>query len=120
MPADGGVGLVKDRPGVEAGLGGAEQSLDLQQVAIAQHGPQRRDLRVGPEYGDAVEAGFVGELAGIDLEGLAGVGAAQVAPIGRVADERLVALLQLGLEPGNDRLPVGLSFSASASLRLTM
>ena len=42
MAADGGIGLVKDRPCIEAGLGGAEQGLDLELVAVTDHGLQGR------------------------------------------------------------------------------
>lgn len=48
MAADGGVGLVENGPCVGAGLGRLEQGLHLEQVAIAQDGPQRRDPGVGP------------------------------------------------------------------------
>ena len=51
--------------------------------------------------------GLFGQLAGIDLEGGARARAAQVAPVARVADQRLVALLQLTPEPVDDGVPVG-------------
>lgn len=71
MAADGSIGLVEDRPGIEAGLGGAEHGLDLEQVAIADGGLQGADPGIGKQDGDAIEAGFLGKLAPIDLEGLA-------------------------------------------------
>lgn len=108
MPADGGIGLVEDRPGIEGCLGGAEQALDLEQIAIPQHGLERGHLRVGPHHGDTVVAGFLGKLADIDLEVLAA--GLEVTPVGRVADQCLVALLELRLEAGDDRLAVGLVF----------
>jgi hypothetical protein len=43
----------------------------LQQIAIAQHRLQRRDLGVGAQHKDAVEARLLGQFAGIDLEGRA-------------------------------------------------
>ena len=60
---------------------------------------------------EAVVAGLVGELAGIDLKGRAGlaVGArrpAQVAAVGGIADQRLVAARELLGEPGDDGLPL--------------
>lgn len=55
---------------------------------------------------DPVEAGLVGQLAQIDLEAFA-VGF-DVAPVSRVSDQGFVAFLQLGLEPVDDRLTVGL------------
>lgn len=71
MPGDGGIGLVEDRPVIEGCLGGAEQALDLEQIAIPQHGLERGHLRVGPHHGDAVVPGFLGKGADIDLEVLA-------------------------------------------------
>ena len=72
VAADGGVGGVEDRSRVERGLGRAEQLLDPEQVAIAEHGQQRADAAVGAQHEDAVEFGFVGELANIDFEGRRG------------------------------------------------
>src|SRR5215213_3851901 len=46
VAADGGVGGVVDRPGAHQRLGGAEQVLHLQQVAVAEHGLQRGDAGV--------------------------------------------------------------------------
>lgn len=92
--------------GLWPGRGGAEQALDLEQIAIPQHGLERGHLRGGPHHGDTVVAGFLGKLADIDLEVLpAGL---EVTPVGRVADQCLVALLELRLEAGDDRLAVGL------------
>ena len=48
-----------------------------------------------------------------------GADLAQIAPVGRVADQRLVALLQLLVERGDDRRASLRSFSASSSLRQT-
>ena len=72
VAADGGVGGVEDRPGVEGGLGRAEQLLHPEQVSIAEHRQQRTDTAVGTQHEDTVEPGFVGELAGIDFEGPCG------------------------------------------------
>ncbi len=68
MPADGGVGGMEDRPRAHDRLGSAEEVLDLEQIAIAQHRLQRRDLGVGAQDEDAVEPRLLGELAGVDLE----------------------------------------------------
>jgi hypothetical protein len=70
---------------------------------------------IGAQHKEAIVAGFVGELAGIDLEGGGGLAVsarhpAQVAAVGGVADQRLVAARQLLAEPGDD----GLSFAAVA------
>ena len=77
------------------------------QIAVAQDRLQRGDTRVGAQHEDAVVASLVGQLAGIDLEGAAIGGGAQVAAIGGVADQRLVAALELLVQRGDDRLPVG-------------
>ena len=60
------------------------------------------------KHEDAVEARLLGELAGVDLEcgGASGPGFAQIAAVGGIADQRLVALLQLRIERGDDRLAV--------------
>src|SRR5580692_4378907 len=96
-----------NRPSVHQRLGGAEQVFYLQQVAVAQNRLQRGDARIGAQHEDAIEARFVGELAGIDLEGSATRGGAQVAAIGRVADQRLVAALELLVERLDNSAPVG-------------
>ena len=62
----------------------AQQALDLEQIAIPQHGLERGHLRVGPHHGETVVAGFLGKLADIDLEVLAA--GLEVTPVGRVAD----------------------------------
>src|SRR3954452_3421731 len=118
VAADGGVGGVEDRSRVERGLGRAEHLLDPEQVSIAEHGQQRTDAAVDAQHEDAVELGFVGKPARIDFEGRRGgcdrravslpdADAAEIASVGGVADEGLVAALQLLLERGDDRLAVG-------------
>ena len=54
-----------DRPGAQDCLGAAEQVLDLQQVAVAEHRLQRGDAGIGAQHEDAVVAGLVGAFAGI-------------------------------------------------------
>src|SRR4051794_18614697 len=81
--------------------------LDRIDIAEAQARVQRGETRVGPQHEDAVIASLVGELAGIDLEGAAVGGGAQVAAIGGVADQRFVAALELLIEPGDDGLAIG-------------
>jgi len=61
------IGGIKDRPRPHHRLGSQEQVFDLQQVAISQDRLQRRNLCVGAENEDAVEARRLGELAEIDL-----------------------------------------------------
>ena len=108
VTADGGVGGMEDRPGAHDRLGPAEEVLDLEKIAIAQHRLQRSYLRIGAQDEDPVEARLLGELARIDLdEALAlSPGFAQITPIGGIADQRLVALSQLGVERGDDRFAV--------------
>src|SRR5262245_30517531 len=105
-----------DRAGAQDRLGAAEQILDLQQIAVAQHRLQWRDPGVGAQHEDAVEACLLGQFAGVDLEGWAGLAIpawcpAQVAAVGGIADQRFVAARELLAEPGDDRLPlVALAF----------
>jgi len=91
-------------------LGPAEQVLDLQEIAVSEDRLERRDAGIGAQHEDAVEAGLLGELAGIDLEGGAASGLAQVTPVGGVADQGLVAPLELLFKAGDDGLTVGLVF----------
>src|SRR5450759_4546130 len=89
---------MEDRPRPHHRLGSQEQVLDLEQVTVSQDRLQWRDLRVGAQDEDAVEACLLRELAGIALERgpmLHLGGLAQIAPIGGVPDEGLVTLLQL-------------------------
>jgi hypothetical protein len=67
---------------------------------------QRRDLGVGAQHEQAVIARLLGNLADVDREGLLGSGA-EVSTVGGVADQRLVAPLQLLIERRNDGLAVG-------------
>jgi len=45
-----------------------EEIFDLQQIAIAEHGLQRRHFRVRSQHEDPVETGLFGELSSVDLE----------------------------------------------------
>ena len=83
----------------------------MQQIAVPQHGLQWGDPGVGAQYEEAVVARLLGQLAGIDLEAGAGLAAgarrpAQIAPVGGIADQRLVAARELLGEPRDDRLPL--------------
>ena len=119
MAADGGVRGMEDRARVETRLGGAEEGLNGEKLAIAQHRLKRRNPGIGAQDKEAVIARLFGDLADVNLEGLLR-GRAQIAPIGGVADQRLVAPLQLLIEGGDDGLRSAASFSASASLRAAM
>ncbi len=68
VTADGGVGGVKDRPRAHDRLGAAEEVLDPQQIAIAQHSLQWRYFRIGAQHEDPVEPRLLGELASVDRE----------------------------------------------------
>ena len=46
-PADNGVAGMEDRSRVADGLGCLEQAFDREQVALAQHGVEQGDSRVG-------------------------------------------------------------------------
>ena len=78
----------------------------MDQVAVAQDRLQGRDPGVGAQHEDAIVARLIGQLAGVDLEGLLG-GGAEIAPVGGVADQRLVAPLQLLVEGVDDGAAVG-------------
>ena len=109
MAADGGIGGMVDGPCPHDCLGAAEQVFDLQEIAVAQHCLTRRDPRIGAEHEDAVETRLFCELAGVDLEGgLAPglLGLAQIAAVGGIADQRLVAALQLLLQARYDGLAI--------------
>ena len=116
MAADRGIAGMIDRAGAQDRLGAAEQILDLQQIAVAQHRLQRRNPGVGAQHEDAIEARLLGQFAGVDLEGRAGLAIpagcpTQIAAVGRIADQRFVATRELFAKPGDDRLPlVALAF----------
>src|SRR4051812_44623888 len=95
-----------DRPRPHQRLGGAEELLHLDQVAVAQDRLQGRDPGIGAQYEQAVIARLLGQLAGINLEGLLG-GGAEVASVGGVADQRLVAPLQLLIQGIDNGAAVG-------------
>jgi hypothetical protein len=56
-----------------------EQIFDLRQIAIAEHGLQRRHFRVGPQHEDSVETSLFGELSSVDLERSCVLGIADLA-----------------------------------------
>src|SRR3954466_8487810 len=96
-----------DRPWAHQRLGGAEEPIHVDQVAVAQNRLQRCDPGIGAQHEQAIVAGLLGQLAGIDLKRPCVRGGAQVAPVGGVADQGLVAPLQLLIESGDDGLAVG-------------
>ena len=74
MAADRRVAGVVDRPRAQLHLRPSEQILNQEQLSVPKHRIERCHRGVGPEHEDAVEAGLLGQLAGIDLERLAGAG----------------------------------------------
>ena len=106
MTADRLVELVEDRSRGEQALGRAERPLDPPQLLVAEHGFERREIGVGPEHEDAVELGVLFRLGPIDGE-MVVAGRRQETAVAFVADEGLVALLQLPLQRGQDRGPGG-------------
>ena len=68
MTADRRIGRMKNRPRAHDRLGSQEQIFDLKQIAIAQHGLQRRHVGVCAQHEDAVEPRLFGEFAGVDFK----------------------------------------------------
>src|SRR5499427_3264518 len=100
---------MKDRARVEHGLALAKELLNLQQLAVFQHRLQGRYLGIDAQDEDAVEPRLLGKFAGIDLEcvlALRLAALAKVAPVGGVADQRLLAASQSVLQGSDDRLAI--------------
>ena len=117
MAPDRRVAGVVDRPGAQLHLRPSEQILDQEQLPVPQHRIERRHAGVGPEHEDAVEAGLLSQLAGVDLERLTGTRPAQITAIASVADQRLIAAraprmprLFLHQEPADSELPMAFLF----------
>ena len=86
MAADGRVAGVVDRPRAQLHLRPSEQVLHQEQFPVPEDRIERRHAGVHPKDDDAVEASLLVQLAGVDLERLAGTGPAQIAAIGGIAD----------------------------------
>ena len=106
VAANGLVELVKDRPRGEQTLRCAERPFHHPQLLVAEHRFERREIGVGPQHEDAVEFGVLFRLGAVDGE-MVVAGRRQETAIALVADEALVALLQLPLERGQDGGPGG-------------
>jgi hypothetical protein len=119
MAADGHVAAVVDRPGGEHGLCLAQQLFDPPQIAVAQHDLQRGELGIGAQDVEPVEARVVGDPVLVDGEMLGREGL-QIAAEAAVADERLVALGELGPQPFEDGAALLGIAAGSARLRQTM
>jgi hypothetical protein len=96
---------VVDRTGGKDGLGLTQQLLDPQQVAVAQHDLQWRDLAIGAQHVEPVEARVFGDPHLVDREVLARDGL-QITAKAAIADERLVAPGEFGAQSLEVRVPV--------------
>src|ERR1700732_1378963 len=101
VAANGHVAAVVDWTSGKHGLGLAEQLLDPQSVAIAQHDLKRGELGVGAQHIEPVKARVFGDPRLVDGEVL-GRDGLEIAAETAVADERLVALGELGAQPVED------------------
>src|SRR5262245_28523880 len=93
VAANGLVRLVIDRPRVEDRFGRPEDVFDLEQLAIAQHDGKRVELHVGAQDIETIIARVLGDALLVDLEMLL-IGRLEIASIGAIANERLVATAQ--------------------------
>ena len=116
MAADTGVGLVKDWAGVEQRLCGFKGVLDGQQIAVAQDDLESGGFGVGAKHKEAVKPGIGFDLGAVD-DKAAALGRLQKAAEALVGDERLIALGELALEPGDEFGACLASFLASSGLR---
>src|SRR6202047_4637991 len=101
VAANGHVAAVVDWASGKNGLGLAEQLLDPPEVAIAQHDLKRGELGVGAQHIEPVKARVFGDPRLVDGEML-GRDGLEIAAETAVADERLVALGELGAQPVED------------------
>src|SRR5450830_723825 len=97
---------MEDRARGEKALRCAEDLLHHGQLLVAKHDFERREFSVGAQHEDAIEPGVLLGLGAIDDEALL-AGGRQEAAITAIADERLVALLQLPFEGCENRGAVG-------------
>ena len=100
------VDFVKDRPRREQALGGAEGLLHHGKLLVAEHGIKRRKVGIGAQNEDAIELGILLGLGMIDDEAIL-AGRCEKAAIAGIADERLVAFLELPFERSQDCGAIG-------------
>ena len=93
-----------DYPRCQQVLGGAEGPLDAPELLVAQHRRQRREIGVGAQHEEAVEAGIVISFGAVDGE-VAFARDLEEAAITGVANQCLVALAKLPPQCGDDALP---------------
>src|ERR1700736_3345551 len=101
VAANGHVAAVVDWASGKHGLGLAEQLLDPQSVAIAQHDLKRGELGVGAQHIEPVKARVFGDPRLVDGEML-GRDGLEIAAESAFADARLVALGEVGAMPVED------------------
>src|SRR5450830_461920 len=104
---------MEDRARGEKALRCAEDLLHHGQLLVAKHDFERREFSVGAQHEDAIEPGVLLGLGAIDDEALL-AGGRQAAAITAIADERLVALLQLPFEAARIAARSAASFLASS------
>jgi len=101
MAADRLIELVIDRPRLEQTLGRAERPLHGPQLFVDEHRLERREMRIGLEHEYAVELLVLLDLGAVDGKA-AVMWFGEETPIALVADEALVAFLQLLFQRGDD------------------
>jgi hypothetical protein len=84
--------------GAEDGLGLVQQLFDAQQVAVTQHDLQRGDLGIGAQHVEPVKARILGNPGLVNGKVL-GRDGLQITTKAAIADERVVALRELGAQP---------------------
>ena len=98
--------LVVDRAGLQEAFAVRKICSTRPQLAIGERDHKAGKRRVGAQDVEAVETGVLGDAGRIDLE-VAGARRGEEALVAGIADQLLVALLQLGLEAVEDGGPHG-------------
>src|SRR3974390_208800 len=106
VTANGLVDFVEDWPCREQALGCAEGLFHHRQLFVTEHGVKRRKVGICAQHEDAIEFGILLGFGIIDGEAIL-TGRCEEAAITGVADERLIALLELPFERGQDRGTTG-------------
>src|SRR5208337_2094802 len=106
VAADRFVQLVIDWPRLEQTFRRAKGSFHCPELFVDEHRLERRKLRIGPQHEHAVEILVLLDLGSVDGEAVA-LPILEKAAVSLVADEALVALLQLPLQGRDDGRAVG-------------
>src|SRR5271165_2837490 len=93
---------MKDWSRREQALGCAERPFHSPEIFVAEHRFQRRDVGIGAQHEDAIELGVLFRLGPINGETVV-AGRGEEPTIALVADQALVALLQLPLQRRQNR-----------------